>query len=553
MTIFRCLRLSLGPLIRVIVAVVFGANTLLPSTSLAQSQGGQSQSRPGINSLFLQRLGNLRIAEILAKRSTDNRGQEKSDPTSGTSETGVRSSATEVAVHQAQILVLLIILAGVDVVKQEYQLSGLKNEPTDFDDLMKNCGLAAEHIINSGSTWTAIIGAGAASAASAPGMKLIKLILGDSSSRVIFKQLVQSGIASFITFLGWELGTQLWQQSLYMLPTQQEYTAAQNLKLVLGDLFSQKVLDPSSALLINKIFANMGRILFEDSDLRNNWLYNTWRLKIATGEFATLVTAMVSASVAGTAIFPGAGTLGGLMFGIAGGTLALFIPQKTKDSITTGLQEVRLRLNTAGKLYTNQAEIRDAIRRYNNNVQSLEFIKPGRPERYVSMLNDEKAALKNSILPLILKRSEIRENVVNIFFERIYRSRTKLNKLVGQIQIASQSKNFAAIKDLDRQVADEERTFEDRLSSLREFYRSEQQTIEEIAKSITKYPEFTNELTPVVSRLKILDWSVNQVLEAIAFGDISQREAGTVVLNSFYLEAYTEGRVLRAHQSLFQK
>ena len=85
--------------------------------------------------------------------------------------------------------------------------------------------------------------------------------------------------------------------------------------------------------VFNEVLSNMAAILLTNDALREMWIYNTWRLMIATGGFATLIPCMIGAAMVGTAIFPGAGTIAGLGFGVIGALVATDLPTPIKDAL----------------------------------------------------------------------------------------------------------------------------------------------------------------------------------------------------------------------------
>lgn len=241
--------------------------------------------------------------------------------------------------HQGQTLLLIFILSGVEIVRQNMNLAKMKGSEINPSELRTQISEAAEHIVTSGEILGSLTGAATANILFSKPLTILKTIIQNSASKTIFKNFLASGIHSFITFIGWELGAELFVESVNMIDDEKEYERAQHfLPVIFHTTYNQQDRE-----LFEKIMSNMFQILYYDHNLRNAWLYNTWRNHIATGDFAVIIASMVSASAIGTTLFPGAGTIAGMMFGLSGGFLSLFVPQETKDDLTGLMQSARLR------------------------------------------------------------------------------------------------------------------------------------------------------------------------------------------------------------------
>jgi hypothetical protein len=250
-------------------------------------------------------------------------------------------------------VVLIMILTGVELVAQEVHRSNLEGKPIDTKRLEKMSLDAAEHLLTGGQLISSMATAGLTSALAKKPIQILTSILQNATSRKILVGLVQSGITSFITFTGWEAGSELWSQATLLIPDDKDFDRAKNLIRVLagaahGNSDDRRVL----SLLIDK----MGQILLYDDDLRTAWLYNTWRLHVATGQFVVLVSSMVTTAALGTALFPGAGTVAGMMFGVVGGLISSAVPESVKETISDGFRGVRSSSNQA-QLAADRAQI----------------------------------------------------------------------------------------------------------------------------------------------------------------------------------------------------
>lgn len=143
------------------------------------------------------------------------------------SKASVAAKPLELASHQGQALILIMILTGVDLVRQHVSNSQIAREPINTELLLKHAGEAAEHIINSGEIWSSLAGASMSSGLSAKPIAIINEIIHNSSSRGLFKNILKSGIATFIMFMGWEIGGQLYREGVEMISDSNDYERGQ--------------------------------------------------------------------------------------------------------------------------------------------------------------------------------------------------------------------------------------------------------------------------------------------------------------------------------------
>ncbi|MFL5814545.1 MAG: hypothetical protein ACJ763_13295, partial [Bdellovibrionia bacterium] len=179
-------------------------------------------------------------------------------------------------------VVLIMILAGVELVAQEVHRAKLEGRPIDTKRLEKMSLDAAEHLLTGGQLISSMATAGLTGALAKKPIQILTSILENATSRKVLVGLVHSGITSFITFTGWEAGSELWSQATLLIPNDKDFDRTKNLVRVLGGAAHGNADDRRVlSLLIDK----MGQILLYDDDLRTAWLYNTWRLHVATGQF----------------------------------------------------------------------------------------------------------------------------------------------------------------------------------------------------------------------------------------------------------------------------
>lgn len=280
-------------------------------------------------------------------------------------------------VGQVQTILLIMIITGVDLVKSHYEQSQMLNQDIDKAELNKHIAQAADLIVNSGEIYSAILG----SLLTVPANHVLLNAFADRSSRGFFKKFLITAMSTFITFIGWELGAELYHQATQMMIENEDH-------LKLTDKFAPitlKVLTGRASSIEQDVFdevlSNVYQILFTNEELRKRWIFCAWRHRIATGHFVTLVGSMASASAIGTSMIPSAGTFWGLVFGLAGGVGSLYIPHHQKNKITDFIRNRRqdfwqIGIDTQDSFYSVRKDIiKIALRVVKNNETMPSLLK----------------------------------------------------------------------------------------------------------------------------------------------------------------------------------
>ena len=262
-------------------------------------------------------------------------------------ETAAHDKPKEALVGVGHTLLFMMVLAGLDMTAQEIHKSGVQAvSPSHLAQIIQT---VSKTILDSPQIWTSIFASGGLSLAQKPALELARVLL-QPALKSAFLPVLAHTISSTIAFVGWEFGSQLYTEATLLLESKQDFEIASSASSMARGVYGVAVAsrartasaaDQNGARVARLMLQNMTRILLYDSKLRNEWFYNTMRLHIMTGGFATLLTAMIASGAIGTMIFPGGGTLVGLIFGLIGGVISMFIPQKNKDQITWGFQSVR--------------------------------------------------------------------------------------------------------------------------------------------------------------------------------------------------------------------
>ncbi len=333
-------------------------------------------------------------------------------------------------VGAAQTGVLIWILSGFHHAQYLIRQARLEKQdltPSDFAEIAEQ---SAEHVMKNGELIMGFLGGEATGVAGDYPVRMLTAILSKKVSSQIFQQLVHSGIHSLIVFGGWELGGQLWSDAIRMLPNELHQKAEKNFWAVWGD-----------SQMRNLVLGNMWKLLYTDPELRSALFYNTWRHRIATGDFISLVVCMTVAGVVGTAIFGPVGILGCLAFGLVGGFADMAISQEFKEYITIGIKFTRvdwnyywkgrntnhlnLALNKAAWARIEQSEWAKSTQPI-KDTYGLGWLGDYRMWGITLQANDFGA---DGITEEIGSRRKLRENIINPYFEMLFMAYQKLENI----------------------------------------------------------------------------------------------------------------------------
>lgn len=447
---------------RKLLLLIFILNSLVAPNALAETYTPPSLRRFAEN--YGRKVGHsTRDSETFKKASTDKQ----------------RSySESEIVGHTGQALILIMILSGVELLKKELALSDAGQKPLTREELLDKSGKIADHILNDGHIWVSLLSAGALGKTAEKPLAIINSLIDNETSKPILRDLLKNGIGTFVTFVGWEMGSQLFTEATEMIDNDQDYERATRLlPVLLNSLYHglepQNTTAQNDWRILQLVAGNMVKILVKDDELRNLWLYNTWRTRIATGEFVTLVSSMTISSVIGTSLFPGAGTLGGMMFGVVGGVISIYVPEEKKDSITEVIQNFRSRFWLVGD---------DRGPLFNHKKSVLNLLMNCVPQQIDCP----------PLLQFNFKNTSV-ENMGSILFEKIFRYESRLQTLIGMRSLAQKNGQLEAQKTYELKINDIQEQYKSALGSLKSLYGSELQETISLYNDFKLKPLMTNE------------------------------------------------------------
>lgn len=329
--------------------------------------------------------------------------------------------------HVGQSVLFILTLTAIDLMHRELKEKGISNvdfASKEFQDLALK---TASKALNSGSIWTGLSGATVTGVAAAAPVQILTQMVKDQTGRVQLAYALRTSIMSTVAFLGWELGSQLWTQASLNIRDPKDFERLQELGSVLKGgfsaiLLSKDVKDQRDLRILGEMLGNMMSIFMSEKEL-SVWFDQTWRMRIATGDFAVMLSAMIASGVIGSMLFPGAGTVAGFMFGILGGAAAVATPQGFKDRITKAIQawymsdvEKRLHVSGRGMLgLLSQKSLNVSETGKKRLLESLELRSSVRSEYFTlifSRMFVELRALRHADYPEDLKKYVVEQSVL---------------------------------------------------------------------------------------------------------------------------------------------
>lgn len=437
--------------------------------------------------------------------------------------------------QQGQATILMMIVAGAEMVRQNLNIKSLRGNRIDKNVILAQSLKAADEIINGSHLWTGFLGSRLAGGLSSKPLEIINKIIQQSQARNLFKQLLQSGIATFITFLGWEMSSALYAEAVDMIENRADHVRADRLMPMMVSLFRGTIKPTDKTKndqrILKLVLHNMIKILVTDDDLRNLWLYNTWRTKIATGNFVTSVATMVTASAIGTALFPGAGTLCGMMFGIVGAAVSIIIPQSAKDKITSAIQTMRYSFWLIG-------DDRGPLFHAKQDQMRLIYECVSRGVTCPPMLRFSGSV--NAI-----------EKMTSITIERLFRYESKFSTLLGMKNYALKSGQNAAAQKFTRDMQKVLDAYSNELNTLTDLYNEEAEEMDLLMRQYSFDQQDTKKY-PIVKAIlnyhKQIDITAKflREFEASVRKDYKANSADyRIVLYKFYFYGFNNSKLVK--------
>ncbi len=350
----------------------------------------------------------------------------------------VLSASTEVM----RAYILVYVLTIIEIVKAEFEKAGISDPVVSSKAVGEKIAVVTEEILDSGAITSGLISTYTAHKFFSVPLKAFHHLVESQVYRPMIKSLLTSLVGTYLTFFSWDFGDQFWQEAKlmikdYQVPQESKDFFQSNLQsnalwsnvynVIVSKGKPETAEERTSMLILGLIFENMFKYMLMDPDLRFQLVYNTLRHKIFKGEFATMVTTMVATQVIGPKVV----NWGPMRLAAAGGAIySLFVPDEVKNRITYGLRESWRSVLDRGELNASSAVL----------------------ESYKSGDNIGPYNLKE----VLESRGRLREKIADIFIERIYLARYKLEELYSHSSENSENSENSEIILFDKRIKDAE-------------------------------------------------------------------------------------------------
>ncbi len=337
------------------------------------------------------------------------------------------------ASHGVSTAAMVFILSVFHSSYENYNVSKLKNAPaSSYAGIVKDSFVDATNNFQIYLPLPASIVAGKLSSPLALQIYHSFLGLSEKLQTPLIRSVAEIAIVKFGTsvaaFFTWEFVASFFRMSADLIEDPDDRVAAKNLSFWkmtsgLGNTEEKRLFK----MLIN----NAELILVANPELRDHWIDYTLRNSILTGEFISMVQAMVGAGV-GLELFVTPAAAGSLPFaiatGVVGGIVHFFLPQSYKDSLTWGVQKVRL-IDREQAMLRNDWAIQKIIERSTDGARGY----------------DSNKALEYQLS----KRRDLLDSMITIHSERIYNLYSQKSRSENEMKTYLQSYGAQSKEYLD--------------------------------------------------------------------------------------------------------
>lgn len=398
------------------------------------------------------------------------------------------SSAKWTANEMAHTMFFIAMVSSLSISINLWRQHHQSNTKPTWSELKAYSEVAFDEIFNRGEIWISSMSATLAKAGLIGSVELLsqycdqlKKILSNESQRSLLKNLFSSTLSNLIIFVGWEFGKNWWQEAVMLLPLEDRMSAKQlvgkqqslllwdDVKLNSEDInFDALSLSRSrdGVTILGKIMGNMFRILFFNSELRNQMLHNTWRLSLATGDFVSLVGLSSAGSVVGAKLLRTAPGFGGLAGGVVGLLAYSLIPATFFQKMTLEIKKWRADVD---QYFVEFHQIINACHDQNGAVEQIclkdSFLKLATLREHhliplfeaLLLFENHRLQMEQSDLSTIKEkkenlelRDEVAKDILNFYKKHTKRLEDLLpfqkNKLIWQEELAKNYKIFSVLE-----------------------------------------------------------------------------------------------------------
>jgi len=411
-------------------------------------------------------------------------------------------------VSETQALFLMASLASIEGMKQKLEISGIKKEKASLDDLSKVAMDSASELVQRSDTWAGLAGMAVTNKGMQASTGVWNSLVATAGTQSLLKDFLAGSSATLVGFLGFEAGAELMSRAIEMMPDEVDREKATKMMPTIWSAITNPDANQSAEdrRIIAAVFGNLYEILVSNSELREKWWSFVMRNRVGTGNFAVGVSMMSMGSVLGAKagacapqpIAKVAAPVVGAIFGVGAGVAAAFVPQETKDSITKGIQTVRI-YDAEKRIGQLQMEVTGALHSRKNDKAIFNAVGLGKTKWYEADMKAMDKKLDSALQGL----EGGREELMTAMFDKTHLINSRLYSVQNKIQLAKEFGNAKALKELSQEreellksYTDLEKSFDLKIQSQVAFLESAKKKANEtaIVSRLNKEMEVVNSL-----------------------------------------------------------
>ncbi len=397
---------------------------------------------------------------------------------------GFKTDAGQVVSGQLETITMISILSAIAIARENIRLAQIKKESIDVKVIAAASAKAAQQLVGSTEFWNSVAGAAVVNKFSAPVVKAFFSTLQTTAAKKALQEIIQIGAHTQATFLGWDFGGELIEIAALLIDNEEDRQRALQIGPLLISILSHtatadvKYLDDLRVLQL--LLNNLVRIVFVDDQLRTIWMSQTWRNRIVTGKFATLVSSMWAASALSN--YLGLRWLPRFGVSIVAGAAWSFIPEDAQDGLTRSFGAAR-------KWFWMEGDDKGPL--FNGKRIQMKLL--------------YECVSQNITCPPMLRFSGnlyATEQTINILFDEFFNIEAEITVTQASIDLANQSQNPQAAQEYSNKLNDLIAMYKVRIASLESLYATELKQMDDLLRefpfqesSQKKYPQVVDILT----------------------------------------------------------
>ncbi len=449
----------------------------------------------------------------------------------------------------ASTVALIMSLAVSEGIRQKLHVSQLSQQDLKRPEVIELSKKIATEVVNSPSLAAALLAhEGASKSGKFLGAKAYSALVSTSASRSILTKTVSSGALTILTLGSFTVANQAVRMARERMKDEDYERSGHLWNMVSGSVGSvvhPTVANKNDARILGNLVGNVYDVTVKDSALQKRWLYDSWRMNIATGDSAFLLGMAGAGAAAGTTFLPGPGTATGLIGGVAGGMAAEWlVPEKYKDNLTDLMSQAHQKMidNNLAACKTNLRDRLTLVKKY----------QPG-PTRECRRLDDLEFALTNC--------QKQRDNFVSTQADYLYPLSTRMQKTKNEIALATASNNQKPLKELNEKLKTQTAVYAKALLKTGVFYKQQSEMYTELMTK-TENPQFRLRMEDEIDKLDLIQMTLSTAMKELdptielpkvrprstaiekylARKKIKRHEIADTFLTRIYLEYFNEDR-----------